>query len=383
MSEVLTASLLEHFSSLEDPRVERTKLHLLSDILALTICAVICGADSWTEIESYGQAKYDWLKESLALPNGIPSHDTIARLFIRLDPEQLQDCFLSWIEALTQTLAGQVVAIDGKTLRHSFDKSDGKGAIHMVSAWATRNRLVLGQVKVDEKSNEITAIPELLRVLALSGCIVTIDAMGCQKNIAQHIIDKGADYILTLKGNQGHLLEEVQELFDHAQQNAAFTDRRIHFQDMTHDYHRTVHRGHGRVEIRQCWTIEEPSAWAVQRQWPGLRSFVMVEAERRVAGQVSHERRYYLSSLSGNAQQALESIRSHWGIENCLHWVLDMAFREDDSRIREGYADQNLAIVRHIALNLLNGEKTAKVGVKGKRLKAAWDDNYLAKVLAG
>jgi len=370
MTEVLTISLLEHFSDLEDPRVERTKLHLLSDILGLTICAVICGVDSWIDIKSYGNSKIDWLKIFLNLPNGIPSHATIARLFARLNPKQLQTCFLSWIKAITKTLEGEVIAIDGKTIRHSFDHADGKGAIHMVSAWATTNRLVLGQVKVDEKSNEITAIPELLRVLDLSGCIVTIDAMGCQKNIAQMIIDKEATYTLALKGNHGNLHEAVTELFNHAQ--------KINFQDIEYSYHRTVNAGHGRIEVRQCWVIKE----TIQREWAGLKSLIMVEAERRIHEKVSREKRYYMSSLVSDAQQALESIRSHWGIENSLHWVLAMAFREDDSRIREGHADQNLAVVRHMALNLINQEKTAKVGAKGKRLKAAWDNNYLAKVLA-
>jgi len=369
MAQVFTASLLEHFAELEDPRVERTKLHLLPDILGLTICAVICGADSWVDIESYGHSKEDWLKTFLVLPNGIPSHDTIARLFARLDPKQLQTCFLNWINTITQTLGPEVVAIDGKALRHSYDRTEGKSMIYMVSAWATTNRLVLGQVKVDEKSNEITAIPELLRVLFLSGSIVTIDAMGCQKSIAQQIIEKDADYILALKGNQGNLCEEVKELFDYA--------HKTKFQNIDHDYHRTVQGGHGRIEVRQCWTIPE----LTKSEWSGLRSLVMIEAERRVNGKVSRETRYYLSSLHSDAAQALTSIRSHWGIENSLHWVLDMAFREDDSRIREGHADENMAVVRHIALNLINQEKTTKRGVKGKRLKAAWDNKYLAKVL--
>lgn len=370
MSKVFATSLLEHFAELEDPRVERTKLHLLSDILGLTICAVICGADSWIDIESYGNSKEDWLKTFLLLPNGIPSHDTIARLFARLDPKQLQTCFLNWMNTITQTLRGEVIAIDGKTIRHSYDREEGKGAIHMVSAWATANRLVLGQVKVDEQSNEITAIPELLRVLDLTDAIATIDAMGCQKNIAQLIIDKGGDYILALKGNQGNLFEEAQELFEHAEQT--------NFQDIEHDYQRTVNGGHGRVEIRKCWTIAE----STQKEWPGLRSLVKIAAERRVDDKISREKRYYISSLASDAQLALASIRSHWGIENSLHWVLDMAFREDDSRIREGHADENMAVVRHIALNLINQEKSTKRGAKGKRLKAAWDNNYLTKVLA-
>lgn len=373
MNQLPSLSILEHFADLEDPRLERTKEHLLLDIVAIAICAVLCGADSWVDIESYGEAKADWLKQFLSLPNGIPSHDTFARVFARVDPEQLQQCFLSWIEAISDLTVGEVVAIDGKQLRHSYDRGEGRGAIHMVSAWASANRLVLGQRKVNEKSNEITAIPELLRVLALSGCIVTIDAMGCQKAIAAAIVAKGADYVLALKANQSTLYEDVEWLFKQAKASE--------FAQIEHDFHQTIDKGHGRIDVRQCWTLSKLDYLVQKSQWQGLQSVAMVEAQRRIDGKVTTETCFYISSLPGNAQQIATAIRTHWSIENSLHWVLDVSFREDDSRIRKDHAPQNFALLRQIALNLLTQEKTAKVGVKAKRKKAGWDDAYLAKVL--
>lgn len=370
-----SALLLKHFQNLEDPRAEHLLEHQLLDIIGLTICAVICGADSWVGIEAYGKAKQAWLSGFLELSNGIPSHDTIARLFAALNPTALQECFLSWVKAVAQLSAGEIIAIDGKTLRHSYDNGGKKGAIHMVSAWASQNRLVLGQVKVDEKSNEITAIPQLLAVLDLEGCIVTIDAMGAQKAIAQQIIAGGGDYVLSLKGNQGNLHQDVQQLFEWV--------RQIEFKDIPHEFHQTLDGGHGRIEIRRHWLLGEVEHLIDAHLWPGLKRVGLVEAERRLPGQApTLEQRYYLVSFDGNVERFAQCVRSHWGIENQLHWVLDVAFNEDDSRIRKDHAPENLALIRHIALNLLRQDTSAKVGIKAKRLKAGWDNDYLAHILS-
>jgi predicted transposase YbfD/YdcC len=365
--------LSEHFETIKDPRIERTKRHKLVDILTIAILAVICGADSWVGMESFGKAKQKWLKRILALPNGIPSHDTFARLFARLNPEQFQACFLSWVQSLVRLSAGEVVAIDGKTLRQSYDSGDDKAAIHMVSAWATANRLVLGQQKVDAKSNEITAIPQLLKLIEIEGCIVTIDAMGCQKAIAQAIVGRNADYVLALKDNQGGLFADVQQIFAHAQS--------CNFVGIAHDFHQTVDKGHGRVEIRRCWTMEQVEFLVDADKWVKFTSIAMIQSERRINGKVEYETRYYISSLSSQAARLLEAVRSHWQVENCLHWVLDIAFLEDTCRIRKDHAPENLAVVRHIALNLLSQETSLKLGIKNKRLRAGWDEDYLLKVL--
>lgn len=378
MAENPIASIEHHFAELDDPRINRSKLHGLLDIVVLAICAIICGADDWVAAEMFGNAKYDWLKKFLELPNGIPSHDTFGRVFGALDPDQFQSCFLNWISAVSEITQGQVIALDGKTLRRSHDKTLGKKAIVMVSAWATANGLVLGQRKVDEKSNEITAIPELLLALEISGCIITIDAMGCQKEIAADIVAQDADFVLALKENHSNLYEDVELLFDDLEESQ--------FSAYEYDYERTVNKGHGRIEIRQCWTISDPDVLRYLRgakEWEKLTSVVKVQAERRTAQKTMIEDRYYLSSLAGDAQKLLDATRTHWGIENSLHWVLDIAFREDECRVRKGYAAQNLATLRHIAVNLLKQEKTAKVGTKSKRLRAGWDEDYLLKVLSG
>ena len=367
-------SIAEHFETVEDPRIERSKEHLLIDILTIAILAVICGANGWVGIETYGQAKYKWLKKFLALPNGIPSHDTFARVFTRLNPEQLQESFLSWVSTVSRVSEGEVIAIDGKTVRRSYDEGKNKGAIHMVSAWASQNRLVLGQRKVDDKSNEITAIPELLKVLDINGCIVTIDAMGTQKAIAKQIVAQGGDYVLALKGNQGNLFEDVQQIFEQAKAQD--------FQGIEHDFYQTIDAEHGRIEKRRCWSLGQVDYLIDAEQWSQFTSIAMVESERQCEGQTSRELRYYISSLSPDAQQLAESIRSHWGIENPLHWVLDVAFREDECRIRTGHAPENFVLLRHLALSALNQEKTASLGIHNKRRRAGWDNDYLLKVLA-
>lgn len=373
-----TTSIAIHFAELDDPRVERTKRHQLLDIVTIALCGVLCGADSWVEIEQFGNAKLDWLRSFLDLPQGIPSHDTFGRVFAALDPAQFQTAFLRWVQAvLPSPGAGEVVAIDGKTLRRSHDRAAGKGPIHLVSAWASRQQLVLGQQAVDTKSNEITAIPALLELLQLEQTIVTIDAMGCQTAIAQRIRDRGADYVLTLKDNQAGLASDVRELFATARQEGFGTTRWT--------THRTIDKGHGRIETRQCWAVDDPAwlSWLSERVvWPDLGSVAMVQHTRRIGEHLEQETRYVLSSLAGEARQIGAAVRAHWSIENGLHWVLDVAFREDACRVRTGAADQNLAVLRHLALNLLKHDTSVKIGIQAKRLKAGWDTAYLLHLLA-
>ena len=307
-------SISAYFGKVEDPRTGPIVWHKLIDIITIAICGVICGADSWVDIELFGKSKERWLKKFLELPNGIPSHDTFGRVFALLDAEVFSTSFLEWVQAVSEVTKGQVVPIDGKTLRRSHDKALGKGTIHMVSAWASENRLVLGQVKVAEKSNEITAIPELLRILDVSGCIVTIDAMGCQKEIVRQIVEQGGDYVLALKENQGQLYEDVVELFAYEQQRD--------FEGVEHDFCETVNKGHGRIEKRRCWSISELEYLNYvndKKEWEKLSSVVMVTAQRRIGEETSVESRYYISSLQGNARQLLGAVREHWGIENSVH----------------------------------------------------------------
>lgn len=373
MSQSIDASILTHFSRLDDPRDSRGKDHLLLDIITIALCAVISGAEGWEDMAEYGRAKQEWLSTFLALPNGIPSADTFGRVFARLDPEQIQDCFLSWVKAIRQLLGAEVVGIDGKTLRHSDDKGRGKAAIHMVSAWASANRLVLGQRKVDDKSNEITAIPALLSVLEIAGCIVTIDAMGCQRAIATAIIERGADYVLALKGNQEGLFEDVQWLFEQAQASG--------FANVAHSFAQSIDKGHGRIEIRRCWTLSELDYLIQAPAWTKLQTVVMVQSERRCNGQVTTENRFFISSLPSQAAVLLNAVRTHWSIENSLHWVLDVSFHEDACRIRRDCAPQNFALLRHLALNLLSQDSSSKRGIAARRKKAAWDQTYLIKLL--
>lgn len=371
-----SASLLEHFQHLDDPRVSPATRHQLLDIVAIALCAVICGADSWVEIEAFGRAKRAWLGTFLALPHGIPSHDTFGRVFAALDPGQFETGFRSWVAAVAELTGGALVAVDGKQLRRSHDAVNGKSALTLVSAWAGANRLVLGQVAVEPGSNEIPAIPALLRVLALDGCVVTVDAIGCQTAIARQITSQGADYVLALTENQPTLHEAVAILFaeGHAQGFVAG-----HY-----DHRRTLEKNHGRIEVRQVWTVDDPDVIAYLNPhgtWANLRSVGMVVGERRSGEKRAGETRYYLSSLPGDAARLGDAVRGHWGIENSVHWVLDIAFREDESRVRRGHADQNLALLRRLALNLLRQDTTAKMGVKAKRLKAGWDDAYLLSIL--
>jgi predicted transposase YbfD/YdcC len=377
MAKTPARSIKKHFASLPDPRSGNATQHLLLDIVVIAICATICGADGWEDVGIWAHANEAWLRTFLKLANGIPSHDTFRRVFLLLDPEQFRRCFLSWVRAISKLTRGQVIALDGKKLRRSQDLGCGRKALSLVSAWATANGVVLGQLKVKAKSNEIKVIPELLKLLDVSGCIVTVDALNCQTKIAAQIKAQNADYLFAVKENQGKLYEQLQDLFDGCQVEK--------FKQVPHGHARSVDKGHGRIEIRECWTLSDPEFLDYlphRQQWVGLQTVVMLCAERRINGTRSRSIRYYISSLANDAQRILQSIRQHWGIENSLHWVLDIAFREDESRLRKGNGPENFALVRHMAHSLLKQEQSAKIGVKAKRLKAAWDRNYLLKVLS-
>ena len=367
-----SGSIKDHFSDIADPR-EFNKRHKLIDIITIAVCAVVCGANSWEHIEVFGQSKLDWFKDFLQLPHGIPSHDTFGRVFALIDPDQFQQSFMSWVQAICQLSHGQVIAVDGKTLRRSHDKTNGKSAIHMVSAWASANGMVLGQVKTNEKSNEITAIPELIKSLEIQGCIITIDAMGCQKYISKTIIDKGADYVLALKDNQGTLHDNVELFFQDNFNNTANQS------DL--DFYQSTDGDHGRIEIRKYWTTSAIDWLQGKEAWKNLKTIGMVQRERHLGDDISFETSYYISSLDNDAKGFAHAVRSHWGIENSLHWVLDVSFREDESRIRKDNAPQNFAVLRHMALNLLRKETSLKKSVKSKQLRAGWDNDYLEKVL--
>ena len=364
----------QYFATVEDPRIDRTKDHALLDIIIITLCAVICGAESWVAVEEFGTTKRAWLETFLDLPHGIPSHDTFGRVFARIDPQQFQYSFMQWVRALQQ-VHGDLIAIDGKTHRGTHDRPNGKAALHLVSAWAAENRLVLGQVAVDDKSNEITAIPILLDLLDLKGCTVTIDAMGCQTEIADQIVRRGGNYVLALRGNQPTLYDDIQALFADAR---AAQQAEYGITSATE----TV-MGHGRVETRTAYVISDPAVIAYLNEgqrWRDLASVALIEAQRTVNGTTTIEQRYYLLNQRLAAATVNDLVRTHWGIENQVHWVLDVVFHEDASRIRNGHAPQNMAVIRHMALNLLRQEPS-KGSLKSKRFRAALDGAYLARVL--
>jgi predicted transposase YbfD/YdcC len=374
-TDLLNVSFLNHFEALTDPRIERSKEHLLIDIVAIAILAVISGADGWGAIELYGKAKYEWLKSFLELPNGIPSHDTFSRVFARIEPKQFQECFLSWVNSITKKLELEVIAIDGKTMKQSYDRNQSQKPLHIVSAWSASHQLVLGQKKVTKKSNEVTAIPALLELLEIEKSIITIDAMGCQKEIAALIIKKKGDYLLALKGNQKLIHKDVKNWFDLAQKEE--------FAGREHSYYQQIEGGHHRVEKRQIWTVTVSELPPLHNQslWTGLKTVVMVVSERRLWNKTTTEVRFYLSSLASNAEKIAQAIRSHWGIENSLHWTLDVTFSEDKSRIRKDHSPENFALLRRLAINLLKQEKEFKGSLKMKRYLAGMDNNYLVQIL--
>jgi len=370
----MSASLLEHFASLEDPRVERNQRHALLDIVLLTVCAVVSGAHGWEAIEEFGRAKLDWLRKFAPFDNGVPSHDCIANVVSRLTPKGFGACFRSWTQAVTSATGGEVIAVDGKSARGSRDRRRARSALHMISAWACSNRLVLGQEATEEKSNEITAIPKLLELLELKGCIVTIDAMGCQRAIAAQIIAQGGDYVLGLKGNQSALQESVEDFFE----AAAAGD----FAAVAHDFHEEIDKDHGRLEVRRYWVSEDLRTLPDNPLWAGLRSIGMVERHCTIATTETVERRYFINSIPAQAKSFANAVRGHWGVENRLHWRLDVVFNEDASRIRKGNAPAIMTAIRHLCMNLFEQEPS-KRRLSQKRREAAWNDDYRAKVIFG
>ena len=376
MSKGKAVSIRQCFADVPDPRREHLRLHNLWEIIAITILAVVSGADSWVEVAKYGVSKLAFLRTFLELPNGIPSHDTFGRVFALVNPIALQAGFVKWVQAIAETTLGRVVAIDGKTARRSFDKAAGKGPLHMVSAWASENRLLLGQQACDSKSNEITAIPELIKTLEISGAIVTIDAMGCQKEIAATIRDAEADYVLAVKDNQPTLHDDIRQVFAEGLDNG--------FAEMEHHSYCTEEQGHGRIETRVYHIVAAPAELAERHAgWKGLRSIGMVYCERQEGNKKpSIETRVFITSMPPRVKKFARAVRNHWGIETSLHWVLDVGFREDASRLHKGYGQENMGLIRRLSASLLHNEPTCKAGVACKRKCAGWDDDYLLKVLA-
>lgn len=373
MDQAIGNSVKDHFISLSDPRILLKTRHKLIDVIVISLCAVMAGADDWVEIAAFGKEKKQWFKTFLELPKGIPSHDTFGRVFSLIHPGEFAKCFANWIRSAFPMGDSDVIAIDGKTARRSHDRANGKPPIHMVSAWAVRHRLILGQVKTEDKSNEIKAIPELLKVLDINGCVVTTDAMGCQKEIARQIVDQGADYVFSLKGNQGNLHKEVELLFEDAKKND--------YKDLAHTTHTTVDGEHGRVETRSYTVTADVDWFEDKSKWKKLTTFAMVESIREIGDQTTRETRYFISSLPCDARRFAEAARDHWGVENGLHWCLDISFREDDSRVRNGHAPENLAIIRRFALSLIKNDRQRKIGVKASRKRAGWSNTYLLHLL--
>ena len=368
-------SIIDHFSAIQDPRQQSKIAYELLDVLFLCIVAMVCGAEAWHDIELVGKARLSWFQSKGFLLTGVPISDTIARIISCLNPDEFRSCFIQWMASASSATQGQIVPIDGKRLRGSYDNKKGNSAIHMVSAFAAENGVVLGQIKTEEKSNEITAIPALLDLLDIKGCIVTIDAMGCQVDIAAKIIDKKADYVLAVKDNQKNLSDEIIDFFDCAKQHD--------FKGVSHDYFEEINKGHGRVETRKYWISDCLDTMDNPKKWAGIKAIGMVESERYIKGITTIDRRYYIATLEENAVNFAHAIRSHWGIENKLHWVLDVTFKEDSSRVRKDNGAENLSIVRHITLNIFRQDKTSKESIKGRRYMAALDSNFADKVLDG
>ena len=368
-------SINQCFNELTDPRVLGRSQHNLSDILTIVLCATISGADGFNDIEMFAKCKESFFRTFLELPNGIPSHDTINRVMSMISPDEFSICFTEWVKSLSKRISG-IIAIDGKTLRGSFHNAESRDCLHMVSAWSVENGLVLGQVRTQEKSNEITAIPALLSLLDIEDSVVTIDAMGCQTDIAQKILDGGGDYVLALKGNQGNSHEAVEQLFKWEKKN--------NFSGVTHSEFSTVEKDHGRIETRNIFSIgnlEEIEGLGLEK-WAGLKSVTLVESKREINGKSAVEYRYYLSSLTADAERIGKTVRGHWGIENSLHWVLDVVFNEDKARNRKDHSAANMTIIRHMSVNIVKNDKSSKASIRGRRLKAGWDDNYLLKLIS-
>jgi predicted transposase YbfD/YdcC len=372
----IMADLMTHFSRITDKRKPNGLRHKLLDIIVIAICGIICGADDWVMIEYFGNAKREWFETFLELPHGIPSHDTFGKVFALIDPKEFQASFLDWVHEIADITSGQLIAIDGKTVRRSHDHSKGKKAIHLVSAWASQNGVVLGQVRVDDKSNEIKAIPELLKILDIHGCIVSIDAIGTQKEIISSILEQGGDYLLTVKHNQGTLYAQIDQTFS--------VDDENEFKDAPYDYAKKVEKSHGRIEIRECWVTSDPEYIDYinpEGSWQKLRSLAIVKATRVIEAEASSQIRFFISSVKSGATRMMQLIRNHWEVENKLHWSLDVSFNEDNSRVRTGHAPENLALIRKMALNLLRQDKTKKCGAKTKRMLCAIDTNFLLEIL--
>ncbi len=371
----IQADLSNYFHDIPDPRVNRTKKHLLKDILVITILAVIAGAEGWEDIENYGLSKQQWLEEFLELPHGIPSDDTFRRVFERIEPSALEESFSRWVAELIPSLNQQILPIDGKCLRGSYDREQGIKALHLVTAWVAEQNLTLGQIKVEDHSNEITAIPALLELIDLQGAVVTIDAMGTQTEIVRLIRAKKADYILALKTNHPTLHQKVKNWFDQA--------RTSNFEGITVSYDRRIEKGHHRTEKRLVWAVplSEFGGLYKQGQWAGLQTIVIVERTRHLWNKVTHEVQFYLSSLPADAQNLGHAIRTHWGIENQVHWTLDVIFNEDRCRIRSCHSPRNFALLRRMALNALNQEKSLKRSLRQKMKRAAMNNNYMIDVL--